>query len=111
VVHLIGEVRGRDAILFDDMVGTAGTLVNAAKAVKANGARNVYAAATHPVLSGQAVELISASVIKKLIVTDTIPLSAAARGCKKIEVVSVSGVLAEAISRIATGKSVSSLFN
>jgi len=111
VVHLIGEVRGRDAILFDDMVGTAGTLVNAARAVKAHGARNVYAAATHPVLSGQAVELIKGSVIKKLIVSDTIPLTDAAKRCKLIEVVSVAPVLAEAISRIATGKSVSSLFN
>lgn len=110
VFHVIGEVKGRDVVLFDDMVDTGGTLVLSAEALIQNGARHVYAACTHPVLSGQAVEKIEGSSLEKLIVTNTIPLSDKAQASKKVVLLSVAELFGEAIRRINEGSSVSSLF-
>jgi ribose-phosphate pyrophosphokinase len=110
VMHIIGEVEGMVAILLDDMVDTAGTLTNAARALKANGAQRVYAACTHAVLSGPAVERIVESPLEELIATDTVPLGADARQCGKIRALTVAPLLAEAIRRITECGSVSSLF-
>jgi ribose-phosphate pyrophosphokinase len=109
-MHVIGDVKGKTAILLDDMVDTAGTLCNAAGTLLKNGAKEVHACCSHPVLSGPAVERINASEIKSLVVTNTIPLRGAALDCKKIKVLSVSSLLAEAIKRIHNEDSVSSLF-
>ena len=111
VLHVIGEVEGRDVVILDDMVDTAGTLVQSAIALYAAGAKTVLAACTHPVLSGQAVEKITDSDLEKLIVTDTIPLEGLAKNCDKIEVLSVAELFGEAIHRIHEGSSVSSLFS
>jgi ribose-phosphate pyrophosphokinase len=111
VLHVIGDVKGRDVVVFDDMVDTAGTLVLSAEALRQEGARTVFAACTHPVLSGKAVEKIDQSSLERLIVTDTIPLNSAARDCSKIQVLSVAGLFGEAIRRINEGSSVSSLFD
>ncbi len=110
VLHVIGDVKERDVVIFDDMVDTGGTLVLSAEALIKNGARRVFAACTHPVLSGQAVEKVERSPLEKLIVTNTIPLSERARMSEKIEVLSVAGLFGEAIRRINEGSSVSSLF-
>jgi ribose-phosphate pyrophosphokinase len=110
VMNIIGEVKGRSCVLVDDMVDTAGTLCQAAKALKDEGAIKVVAYITHAVLSGAAIERISASMLDELVVTDTIPLSAAARQCPKIRQLSVSGLLAETIRRISDEESVSSLY-
>jgi ribose-phosphate pyrophosphokinase len=110
VMHVIGDVEGRDCVILDDMIDTAGTLTNAAKALADHGAKRVLAAATHPVLSGPAVDRIAASVMEEVIVTDTIPLSAAAIASGKFRVVSVSSILGETIKRIHNSDSVSSLF-
>jgi len=110
VMHLIGDVEGKTAILVDDMIDTAGTLTKAAQAVMDHGASDVYAIATHPVLSGPAVERISASPLKKVIVTDTIPLQQEAKDAGKFCVVSVSELFAEAIRAIHHHDSVSRLF-
>ncbi|NWF93130.1 MAG: ribose-phosphate pyrophosphokinase [Syntrophaceae bacterium] len=110
VMNIIGEVEGLTAILVDDMVDTAGTLVRSAYALVEKGARKVFACCTHPVLSGQAVKIISESPIEEVIVTDTIPLSQEAKACPKIKVLSISNLLAEAIRRIYADESVSSLF-
>jgi ribose-phosphate pyrophosphokinase len=110
VMNIIGEVEGRSCVLVDDMVDTAGTLCQAAKALKDEGAIKVVAYITHPVLSGAAIERISASMLDELVVTDTIPLSAAAKQCTKIRQLSVSGLLAETIRRINDEESVSSLY-
>ncbi|MBP1768995.1 MAG: prsA, partial [Candidatus Aminicenantes bacterium] len=110
VLHVIGDVQGRDVVIFDDMVDTAGTLVLSAEALKKEGARRILAACTHPVLSGQAIEKIENSPLESLIVTDTIPLNPAAQGCRKITVLSVAELFGEAIRRINEGSSVSSLF-
>jgi ribose-phosphate pyrophosphokinase len=109
-MHLIGEVKGRHAVIVDDMIDTAGTLTQAASAVLDHGAAAVSAVATHPVLSGPAVERITNSVLKRVMVTDTIPLSDAGRACPKIEVFSVGELFGEAIRRVHGGDSVSSLF-
>lgn len=109
-MNVIGEVEGKTAIILDDMIDTGGTLTEAADAVLKKGAIRVLAAATHGVLSGPAVERIVASKLDKVIVTDTIPLSAAAIASGKIEQVSVAELLAEAIYRIHNYDSVSSLF-
>lgn len=109
VMNIIGDVRGKTAILIDDMVDTAGTLTLAAEALIENGATDVYAAATHGVLSGPAIERIEASPIKELIITDSIPLPESKRS-PKIKVVSVAPLFAEAIVRIYEGVSVSKLF-
>jgi ribose-phosphate pyrophosphokinase len=110
VLHVIGDVQGRDVVIFDDMVDTAGTLALSAEALKKEGARRILAACTHAVLSGQAIEKIEKSPIEQVIVTDTIPLNAAAQACRKIVVLSVAELFGEAIRRINEGSSVSSLF-
>ena len=110
VMNIIGKVEGRTCVLVDDMVDTAGTLCQAAQALKDEGAVKVVAYITHPVLSGNAVEKISKSALDELIVTDTIPLSAAAKGCERIRQLSVAGLLAETIRRIRDEESVSSLY-
>jgi ribose-phosphate pyrophosphokinase len=110
VMNIIGKVEGRTCVLIDDMVDTAGTLCQAAQALKDEGAVKVVAYITHPVLSGNAVDKISKSALDELIVTDTIPLSAAAKGCSRIRQLSVAGLLAETIRRIRDEESVSSLY-
>ncbi len=110
VMNVIGDVKGRSVVILDDMVDTAGTLVRSVEALYREGARRVFAACTHPVLSGKAVERINDSDLEKLIVTNTIPLEAEAQSSEKIEVLSVAELFAEAIHRIHEGSSVSSLF-
>ena len=110
IMNLIGDVEGRTCIITDDMVDTAGTLCNAAKALKERGAIKVCAYITHPVLSGPAIERITNSELDELIVTDTIPLTEAAENCPKITQVSSAGLFGESISRIAREESVSALF-
>jgi len=110
VMNIIGDVRGRSCVLIDDLVDTAGTLCQAAEALKDQGALKVVAYITHPVLSGKAVERISASALDALVVTDTIPLSAAAKACGRIRVLSVADLLAETIRRIRDEESVSSMY-
>lgn len=110
VMHIIGDVSGRTCVIVDDMVDTANTLCAAAKALKENGAERVLAYCTHPVLSGKAVEHITNSAIDELVVTDTIPLHEDAEKCKRIRVLSISGLLAETMLRISNEDSVSSLF-
>jgi ribose-phosphate pyrophosphokinase len=110
VIHVIGDVKNRDVVILDDMVDTGGTLVNTVEALKREGARKVYSACTHPVLSGQAVEKIENSEMEKLIVTNTIPLNDKAASCQKIASLSVAPLFGEAIRRINKGYSVSSLF-
>ena len=110
VLHVIGDVEDRDVVILDDMVDTGGTLVHSVEALIQKGARTVFAACTHPVLSGQAIERIENSGLEKLIVTDTIPLSQKAQLSKKIQVISVAELFGEAIRRINQGSSVSSLF-
>jgi ribose-phosphate pyrophosphokinase len=110
VMHIIGEVKGRTCVLMDDLVDTAGTLCEAAAALKNNGAKKVVAYCTHPVLSGAAVERIEKSQLDELVVTDTIPLRPEAKACKRIRLLSVAELLAETMRRVATEDSVSSLF-
>jgi ribose-phosphate pyrophosphokinase len=110
VMNIIGDVAGKTCVLVDDIVDTAGTLCAAAAALKANGARRVVAYCTHPVLSGPAIDNLSGSALDELVVTDTIPLSDAARDCGRIRQLSVAELLAETIRRIAMGESVSTLY-
>jgi ribose-phosphate pyrophosphokinase len=110
VMHLIGDVKGRDCIIIDDMIDTAGTLCNAARAAMDYGARRVVACATHGVLSGPAVQRIEESPLEEVVVTNSFPLSEEARACKKIRVLSIARLLGEAIRRIHNSDSVSSLF-
>ena len=110
VMNIIGDVAGKTCVLVDDIVDTAGTLCAAAAALKGQGAQKVVAYCTHPVLSGAAIDNISRSQLDELVVTDTIPLTEAARGCDKIRQLSVAELLAETIRRIAFGESVSSLY-
>ena len=110
VMNIVGDVKGTDCVMVDDMVDTAGTLTEGARALADEGARSVSAVITHPVLSGPAIKRISESPLKELVVTDTIPLSPAAKDCEKLKVVSVAPLLAEAIRRINNEESVSSLF-
>lgn len=109
-LNVIGDVSGKRAILLDDMVDTAGTLCAAADILITAGAKEVYACCSHGVLSGPAIERLEKSQIKKLVITNSIPLQGNAVNCKKIEVLSVAGLLAEAIERIHSEDSVSSLF-
>ncbi len=109
-MHVIGDVSGKTAILIDDMVDTAGTLCQGAKALVEHGAKEVYACCAHPVLSGPAVKRINESKIKNLFVTNTIPLGDKEKKCKKIEVVSASEHIAQAIRRIHNEESLSDLF-
>ncbi len=110
VMHIIGEVAGRDCLLIDDIVDTAGTLCAAARALKENGAATVSAYCTHPVLSGPAIDNLNKSNLDKLVVTDTIPLTAEAAQCDKIKQISLSHMLAEAIHRVSESESISSMF-
>ena len=110
VMNIIGDVSGKTCVLVDDIVDTAGTLCAAAAALKENGAKRVIAYCTHPVLSGPAIANLEASQLDQLVVTDTIPLSDAARACNRIRQLSVAELLAETIRRIAFGESVSSLY-
>lgn len=110
VMNVIGDIEGKDVIIVDDIIDTAGTITKAAKVLKNFGALDVYACATHPILSGPAVERIENSEIEKFIVTDTVPLSEE-KLIDKIEVVSVASVFAEAIMRIHKNESVSKLFD
>jgi ribose-phosphate pyrophosphokinase len=110
VMNIIGEVAGKTCVLVDDLVDTAGTLCHAAHALKEAGAQKVYAYITHAVLSGPAIDRITASELDELVVTDTIPLSEAARQCSKIRQLSVAGLLAETMRRIRDEESVSSLY-
>jgi ribose-phosphate pyrophosphokinase len=110
VMNIIGEVQGKTCVMIDDMVDTAGTLAQAAQALKEEGAKKVVAYITHPVLSGNAAEKISKSVLDEIVVTDTIPLRADAQACRKIRQLSVSALLAETIRRIRDEESVSSLY-
>jgi ribose-phosphate pyrophosphokinase len=110
VMNIIGNVEGRTCVLIDDMVDTAGTLCAGAQALKDDGAVKVVAYITHAILSGNAIEKISKSALDELVVTDTIPLSAAAKGCGRIRQLSVAGLLAETIRRIRDEDSVSSLY-
>ena len=110
VMNIIGEVEGRTCVIMDDIVDTAGTLCKAAQALKENGAKRVMAYCTHAVLSGPAISRINESDLDELVVTDTIPLSDEARGCKRIRSVSIAELLADTILRISNEESVSSLF-
>ena len=110
VMNIIGEVAGRTCLIMDDMVDTANTLCEAAKALKDKGAARVLSYCTHPVLSGPAVERITNSAIDELVVTDTIPLSEAASNCGRIRQLSTAELMAETIRRINNEESVSSLF-
>ncbi len=109
VMNIIGEVEGKTAVMLDDMVDTAGTLVQSAEALRAKGAKNIFACATHAILSGPAIERLERSQIEELVVTNTVPLGEKAL-CKKIRVLSVAPLLGEAIKRIHFQDSVSSLF-
>ena len=106
---VVGEVSGRTCVLIDDMIDTAGTIVAAAELLKEHGANEVYAAATHPVLSGPAIDRIKNSVIAKLVVTNTIPLTPE-KQIDKIEVLSVAGIIADAIDAVFEDTSVSEIF-
>ena len=110
VMHVIGEIEGRHCVVMDDMIDTAGTLVKAAEVLKERGAKRVFAYCTHPVFSGPAVERIASSQMDEVVVTNTIPLTPAARECPKIRQLSVAFLFAETIRRISDGESVTSLF-
>ena len=110
VMHLIGDVRDKIAIILDDMIDTAGTLTQAARALKENGAKLIYACATHGVLSGPAIERINSSDIEEVVLTDSIPLGDKEQKTSKVRILSIAELLAEAIRRIHEDESVSSLF-
>lgn len=110
VMHIIGDVSGRDCVIVDDIVDTAGTLCKAAQALKDHGARRVVGYITHPVLSGKAIETIKNSALDELVVTDTIPLSEAASACANIRQISIASMIAEALRRINNEESISAMF-
>ncbi len=110
VMHVIGEIEGRNCVIMDDMIDTAGTLVKAAEVLKERGAKRVFAYCTHPVFSGPAVDRIAKSQIDEVVITNTIPMSDAAKACPKIRQLSVAFLFAETIRRISDGESVTSLF-
>ena len=111
VMHVIGDIEGRNCVIMDDMIDTAGTLVKAAEVLKERGAKKVYAYCTHPIFSGPAIERIAqGTALDEVVVTNTIPLSEAAMQCSKIRQVSVAPLIAQTIQRIARGESVMSLF-
>jgi ribose-phosphate pyrophosphokinase len=110
VMNIVGEVKGQTCVIVDDMVDTAGTLTESARALDREGAKAVYAVITHPVLSGPAIKRIAESPLKELVVTDTIPLQPDAQDCPKMQVVTIAPLLGEAIRRINNEESVSSLF-
>ena len=111
VMNIIGDVADRDCILVDDMIDTAGTLCKAADALKARGAKRVYAYATHPIFSGKAVTNIKNSAIDEIVVCDTIPLTAEVKALKNVRQLTLSGMLAEAIRRISNEESISAMFH
>nr|WP_267135241.1 ribose-phosphate pyrophosphokinase [Halomonas dongshanensis] len=111
VMHIIGEIEGRTCVVVDDMIDTAGTLCKAGEALKDHGAKRVVAYATHPILSGPAVDNITNSVLDEVVVTDTIPLAEHARRSGKIRQLSVAGLIAEAIRRVSNEESVSAMFH
>lgn len=111
VMNIIGDVEGRECILIDDIVDSAGTLCNAAKALKEKGATTVSAYVTHGVLSGQAIERVSGSVLKSLVTTDSIQMTEEGKKCSVIRTVSIATLLGEAVKRISEESSVSSLFD
>jgi ribose-phosphate pyrophosphokinase len=112
VMHVIGDIEGRNCVIMDDMIDTAGTLVKAAEVLKDRGAQKVYAYCTHPIFSGPAIERISkGDALDEVVITNTIALSAEAVQCKKIRQLSVAALIAETIQRIAKGESVMSLFS
>lgn len=111
VMHIIGDVKGRSCLIVDDMVDTAGTLCKAADALKEHGALKVVAYCTHPVLSGPAIGNIENSNLDSLVVTDTIPLSDAAKNCKRIRQLSMAKLLAESIRRVSNEESISAMFD
>ena len=110
VMHVIGEIEGRNCVVMDDMIDTAGTLVKAAEVLKERGARSVYAYCTHAVFSGPAIERIAGSALDEVVITNTIPLSGTAKANQKIRQLSVAFLFAETIRRITDGESVTSLF-
>ena len=110
-MNIIGDVKGKTCIIVDDIIDSGGTIVNAVEALKKNGATDVYVFITHAVLSGDAVKKIKNSNIKKLIITDSIDNSQKIKNNNKIEVLSISSLMAEAIKRISNSTSVSDLFN
>jgi len=110
VMNIVGNIKNKNCVIVDDIIDTGGTIVNAAKALKDKDAKDIYVYITHAVLSGQAVEQIEKSQIKKLITTDTIDNSKKIRGSKKIEIISMAPIISEAMKRIANSTSVSSLF-
>ncbi|WKB55209.1 ribose-phosphate pyrophosphokinase [Eleftheria terrae] len=111
VMHVIGEIEGRNCVIMDDMIDTAGTLVKAAEVLKERGAKSVYAYCTHPVFSGPALERIRTSALDEVVITNTIPLAEAAKPITKIRQLSVAFLFAETIRRISDGESVTSLFS
>ena len=112
VMHVIGEIDGRNCVIMDDMIDTAGTLVKAAEVLKERGAKQVYAYCTHPIFSGPAIDRIAkGDALDEVVVTNTIPLSPAAEQCQKIRQLSVAPLIAETIQRISKGESVMSLFS
>ena len=111
VMHIIGDVEDRSCLIVDDMVDTAGTLCKAAEALKDHGAKRVMAYATHPILSGPAIENIEGSALDSLVVTDTIPLSDAAKQCSRIRQLSMAKLLAESIRRVSNEESISAMFD
>jgi ribose-phosphate pyrophosphokinase len=110
VMHVIGEIEGRNCVIMDDMIDTAGTLVKAAEVLKERGAKSVYAYCTHAVFSGAAIERIKASALDEVVITNTIPLSEEGKACTKVRQLSVAFLFAETIRRISDGESVTSLF-
>ena len=110
VMNIIGEVKGKTCIIVDDIIDSGGTIVNAAKALKNRGAKEVYVYITHGVLSGEAIKKIKNSVIKNLVITDTIDNKNKTKSAKNIEVLSISALMGEAIKRISNSTSVSDLF-
>ena len=108
IMNIIGNVEGKNILIIDDLIDTGGTFVSAAKALRFNGAKEIFGACTHPVLSGHAYTQIKKSVVSKLVVTDTIPLK---QKCKKIQVRSTAHLFAEAILRTHRNESISSLFD
>ena len=112
VMHVIGEIEGRNCVIMDDMIDTAGTLVKAAEVLKERGAKQVYAYCTHPIFSGPAIDRIAkGDALDEVVVTNTIPLSPATEQCQKIRQLSVAPLIAETIQRISKGESVMSLFS
>jgi ribose-phosphate pyrophosphokinase len=109
VIHVIGDVKGRNVVIIDDMIDTGGTIVNAATALEDNGAKDIIVGCTHGVFSGNALQRIHDSPVKELVTTNTIPMDGK-QPAGKVKILSVAGLLGEAIRRIHNGESVSSLF-